>query len=180
MRPKAMCGQACTVRPGTEVLTTITYRASSGDISVEICETTPATAAGKLAKSSIVIPRPFPDASPPAFDSWREFFERGAAASCTAGPLARPMLNVEYKGAVDVETLRSMCPFRVLEATVPTMSPQPTSLSAWRVSLFSPRTGEGDELLAQPPHAPIEDGEGTDSAPVATRLRVREAFALRS
>ena len=139
-----------------------------------------------------MLPRPFPDASPPVFESWREFFSRGAAASGTAGPLARPMLNVEYKGAVDVDTLRSMCPFRVLEAAVPTFPPQPAPLNAWRVSLFCPRTGEGDELSSQPSKAYSgggKEGEGAHSTSsnsdrasvtVAARLHVREAFAFES
>ena len=62
-----------------------------------------------------------------------------------AGPLARPYLNVEYKGKVGIDTLRSICPFVVTEATYPGMTPGPVATN-WKAHLYCPRTGFGDAL----------------------------------
>lgn len=62
------------------------------------------------------------------------------------GCLARPCLNVEYKGRVSVETLKSLCPFIIREASFPSL--EPGQKSTWLTHLFSPRTGYVETLDA--------------------------------
>jgi len=136
---KAKCGPAIEVAPGERITTLVEYSAGSGAIRVEIrCDD---------GRSSVVeLPRPFPDGGD--FGSWREFFEKGQAASeakgLPAGCFGRPMLDIEYKGSVDLRVLRSVCPFRVEEVSGPGFGPELTA--DWRPSLFCPRLGECHEL----------------------------------
>merc|ERR1711924_225994 len=82
------------------------------------------------------------------FSSWRDFFERGAAACAARGlearALGRPMLDIEYKGAVNLRVLRAMCPFCVEEVSGPGYGAELTA--KWRASLFCPRLGECAEI----------------------------------
>lgn len=63
-------------------------------------------------------------------------------STANKGAMARPCLNVEYKGRVDLETLKSICPFRVKEATFPGLSTE----CKWKTHLYCPRTGRVDVL----------------------------------
>ena len=59
------------------------------------------------------------------------------------GCLARPYLNIEYKGRVSVETLHRyiVYPLEVKEASFPGFTSDD-----WRKYLFCPRTGDSDAL----------------------------------
>ena len=57
------------------------------------------------------------------------------------GCLARLYLNIEYKGRVSFETLRSVCPLEVKEASFPGFTS-----NKWRKYLFCPRTGDTESL----------------------------------
>ena len=114
-------------------------------------------------RSEIVVERPFPHTS--HFESWKDFFEKCIEAECKVktkqkeeksngekdietnqneideGCLARPYLNIEYKGRVSVEALQSLCPLIVKEASFPGFTS-----NNWRKYLFCPRTGDNDTL----------------------------------
>lgn len=60
-----------------------------------------------------------------------------SAESNNRGAMARPCLNVEYKGRVDLEILKSVCPFRVKKAAFPGV---PFDFK-WNTHLYCPRTG---------------------------------------
>lgn len=71
---------------------------------------------------------------------------RGVSNQVTKlGARARPGLNVEYKGRVDIETLKTVCPFVVKEATYPGL-PSTFDTSKWTARLYCPRTGRVDVL----------------------------------
>jgi len=116
-------------------------------------------------RSKIVVDRPFPHKHT-HFESWMDFFEKCISAECEvkakkkeekgngeeevqsnsneideSGCLARPYLNIEYKGRVSVETLQSVCPLEVKEASFPGFTSK-----NWRKYLFCPRTGDTDTL----------------------------------
>jgi hypothetical protein len=122
---KAFCGSAIKVQPGDEIHTQIGYRSSTGSITVSI-------GAPNRGTSELELKCPFPNSSPPLFSSWRDFFEKcqesdeangreaaKRAPSLSKGPLGRPGLCVEYKGDVDIPTLRSISPFDVTLASFP-------------------------------------------------------------
>ena len=148
--------------PGDRLTTEISYCAASGAISIEIRSDSEG-GEGSPKVSRIVVPRPFPDGD--TFASWRDFFEQGTAA-CTAaglpsaGAFGRPMLDIEYKGAVNLSVLRALCPFRVEEVSGPGFDSARTA--DWRPSLFCPRLGESDELSS------LAGGDGV--------LRTAEAY----
>ena len=60
------------------------------------------------------------------------------------GCLARPYLNIEYKGKVSIGTLKSVCPLIVHKASFPGFE----SKNTWRRYLFCPRVGDVDTLDA--------------------------------
>lgn len=140
---KAMCGEAIHVEPGDEVTTRIVYHASEGAIEVTIGN-------GKK-ESRVDLPRPFPHSD--AWQSWRQFFQ----ACAEVDPLvpkndrcrARPGLDVEYKGTVDVGVLNSVLPFTVSKISFPGGGGGrcgEVGAEDWPIELFSPRTGEGHEI----------------------------------
>ena len=137
---RAMCGPAIAVAPGTQLKTTIQYFAVAGSV---LC-----TIEGERgARSQIYISRPFPDTT--MYASWRSFFHTCAKVSNTKGALARPGLNIEYKGdCVDIEVLRSVCPLRVRSAAFPGDQSRGVTIRCWPVELFCPRLGECHELRA--------------------------------
>jgi hypothetical protein len=65
--------------------------------------------------------------------------------SVNKGAMARPCLNVEYKGKVDMETLKSICPFVVKKALYPGL-PEDFTTAMWKTNLYCPRTGHVDML----------------------------------
>jgi len=130
--PYAHCGEIISVQPGEELCTTIDYLASVGAISVNM-------SAPNGRSSSIYLDRPFPD-NASLYRSWSHFFHVAETASGTRGSFARPALNVEYKGQVNLTTLASVCPFEVLEASVPGCA------GAWRSQLYSPTVGACSQL----------------------------------
>ena len=65
-----------------------------------------------------------------------------SAESNIKGAMARPCLNVEYKGSVDLDILKSICPFHVKKASFPGV---PLDFK-WNTHLYSPRTGRVDIL----------------------------------
>jgi len=115
-------------------------------------------------RSEIVVERPFPHTL--ISKVWKDFFEKCISAECEVktkfeeernaqdegvivttqnklecGCLARPYLNIEYKGRVSVETLQSVRPLEVKEASFPGFTS-----NDWRKYLFCPRTGDTDTL----------------------------------
>ena len=111
-------------------------------------------------KSEIIIPKPFMH-NPSLFSSWKDFFEKCQAVekqlllnsqtrqkrlennkadvNDIICPRARPGLCVEYKGRVNVDVMKSLCPFEVKDIKAPGISPEDTP--TWRTELFCPRMG---------------------------------------
>ena len=170
---KAYCGKYIYVQPGDLIRTRICYDANDGSIHVSIAVVMADGTDDPKKRSDVVIPRPFLH-DPSLFTNWKDFFEKCLAAEgqeekkapsklqrllgCFGGhrrspslratkplgALARPCLNVEYKGRVDIETLKSICPFVIKKATYPSLPPNSTS--AWNMHLYCPRTGKVDVL----------------------------------
>ena len=139
-------------------------------------------------RSEIVVERPFLHTS--HFESWKDFFEKYISAECEektkkkegkgngeeegavttqnkleCGCLARPYLNIEYKGRVSVETLQSVCPLEVKEASFPGCTSK-----NWRKYLFCPRTGDTDTL----------DGLEESTLEESTSLHIDDAITILS
>ena len=112
-------GSPIAVSPGDVTTTKIAYNATSGSIVASI--------AAPRGTSSITIPRPFPNTSPPLFSSWKDFFTKAAAK--TGGVLhARPQMNVESH-FVDLATLCQLAPWKVDAIAIPNVSAVPSSFT---------------------------------------------------
>jgi hypothetical protein len=84
--PYAQTGPIVHVNPGEEIITNISFDASTGKITASI--------SAPAGTSTIVIDRPFPN-EPSLFSSWSDFFQRAQQASGNPFVEARPVLNVE-------------------------------------------------------------------------------------
>jgi len=171
---RALCGKYMQVEPGDLIRTRICYTAENGSIQVSISVVGEDGEENSNKRSEIVIPKPFlHDVT--LFESWKDFFSkclqaerlgedenrskvprcegkestpalRGSKDSgASMGAKARPCLNVEYKGRVDMDTLKSICPFVVKKATYPGLPPDFTT-TKWKTYLYCPRTGNVNVL----------------------------------
>jgi len=140
---RALCGDLVHVNPGEILRTVIQYCSAKGHIEVII-----SVKAEPNKRSKIVIERPFCH-NPALFSSWRDFFnqcevvEKQERKDETAGALARPCLNIEYKANLcDLTLLRSITPFDIRYANFPSDSEEnKDNTTDWRCELFTPRLG---------------------------------------
>lgn len=172
--PRALCGKLIRdVKPGDLLFTNIEYECNNGTIKASIGKMNAEGEEDKLRRSEIILPKPFPHDGT-LFKDWRDFFEkcqrkeeeiqlsppsknrrllRGSQTEkAQKGPIGRPCLNVEYKGKVDVQTLKSICPFIVKEAAYPGFPAGVTS--QWQTDLYCPRLGRVSQL-EDPKNGPI-------------------------
>ncbi len=123
-----LSGAVIPVDPGDETTTSIRYDATSGQITASI--------SASSGTSSITIDRPFLNETPPLFESWKDYFSKGAAASSTL--LARPMMNVESH-YVDAKTLCGLLPLHVDEFSGPNTPASPSSFVVGTLGDFTCR-----------------------------------------
>jgi hypothetical protein len=111
----AQCGKAVNVSAGDTIQTSIDYDPSSGAIAVSI------GAKGAASKSTVLLPRPFPNETPPLWGSWRAFFEAAQELSePTVGPgvLNHADFNIETH-SVPPDELCKICPFKLTQNSAP-------------------------------------------------------------
>ncbi len=104
----SLCGELIHTSPGAELLTTISYSSSTGQITASI--------SGSEGTSTIIIDKPFPNDT--LFTSWADFFQQAQTKSSTSGPYGNAVLNVESH-YVDQWSLCSTLPFNVSHVTIP-------------------------------------------------------------
>jgi hypothetical protein len=122
----ALCDEPVNVIPGEFIRTRIVYDPDDGSLDISIGpsvrQANGTWADVKDRRSHIVSARPFPNSSPPLYESWGQLFKQALVKSQQNFPdmslLCRPELNIEYKGSVRLETLAALCPFKVASPKV--------------------------------------------------------------
>lgn len=115
--PYSQTGALVGIQPGDDVKTVIQYDSNSGAIT--------ATISAREGSSTIVIPRPFPNETPPLFASWRDFFDQAAAKSTAV--YGRPLIDIESHNLPDPGALCSIVPWNILGISIPGVAAQSQS-----------------------------------------------------
>lgn len=129
----AQTGNVVEVNPGDEITTTISYKAEPGTIVASIRDDKIPGAAGV---STITISRPFPNDS--LFTSWRDFFNKAAAASKTSYVLSTPAVDVETY-YLDEQTMCGLLPLTLGKISIPGIALKSSAFSIQQLGGFTCR-----------------------------------------
>ena len=128
----AETGGVVTVNPGDEITTTISCKAEVGTIVASIEDN---AIPGATGLSTITIFRPFPN-DPALFTSWRDVFNKAAAASKTSYVLSTPVVDVETD-YLDVQTMCGLLPLTLGKISIPGIMLTPLAFSIQQHGRFT-------------------------------------------